>query len=102
LVCPVERIYHCFDPCVDFRHAAFVEPVTKAQALWQETRGEHIPGHVIYPNKTAAAVAAAAKDDPEDETTKPPYEKLQQLQYRSYAVRKWKTIEHGPELFGES
>jgi hypothetical protein len=75
--------------------------VTEAQAQWQATRGAHPDGTCGYSTKTAASIAAAAKDDPEDETTRPPYAKLQTLQYRSYALRKWKTIEHGPELFGE-
>lgn len=85
------------------RHAAFVKPATDAQAEWQATRGAHLcsGNGSAYPTATAAARAAAATDDPEDETTKPPYAQRQQLQYRAYALRKWNTVEYGPELFGE-
>jgi len=55
-----------------FEHAAFVEPRTKAQERLQKTRIDPYTGRE-FPQKP----------------------------FVSYAPKKWKTIELGPELFGE-
>ena len=57
-----------------FKFASATLPQTEAQALVQSTRTDQIPPFHVYPRRKVS----------------------------SYPLKKWKEIENGPELFGES